>query len=190
MQRLRRQFRQGLARIAIERLKFLDESGINRAMTRRYGRSPRGQRVVGSVPENRGPNTTIVGTLGLAGVSAIATLEGAMNGARFQGYVEQTLAPTLAVGDLVVMDNLPAHKVQGIAAAIEARGAQLLYLPPYSPDFSPIEHCWSKVKTYLRKAKARSQESLEAALEQALATVTASDARGWFRQCGYALHHN
>ena len=120
----------------------------------------------------------------------MATMEGALNGARFQNYVADTLGPTLAVGDVVVMDNLPAHKVAGIAEAIQRRGAQLVYLPPYSPDLSPIEHCWSKVKTYLRKAQARSQEGLEVALEQALATVTDSDAQGWFRHCGYALHHN
>ena len=145
---------------------------------------------MGSVPGNRGLNTTIVGILGLGGVSAVATMEGALNGARFQNYVAETLGPTLAVGDVVVMDNLAAHKVAGIAEAIQLRGAQLVYLPPYSPDLSPIEHCWSKVKTYLRKAQARSQEGLEVALEQALATVTDSDAQGWFRHCGYALHHN
>ena len=120
----------------------------------------------------------------------MATLEGAINGARFQSYVTDTLGPTLAAGDVVVMDNLPAHKVAGIVEAIQRQGAQLIYLPPYSPDMSPIEQCWSKVKTYLRKAQARNQEDLEAALAQALATVTGSDARGWFRHCGYALRPN
>ncbi|MFQ6028101.1 MAG: IS630 family transposase [Dehalococcoidia bacterium] len=185
---MRRQYRQRLGRTVLQRLKFLDESGINRAMTRRYGRAPRGQRAVGSVPENRGPNTTVLGILGLSGVSAVATLEGAINGTKFQNYVEQTLGPTLTAGDVVVMDNLPAHKVAGIAEAIQQRGAQLIYLPPYSPDLSPIELCWSKVKTYLGKAKARNQENLETALAQALATVTRSDAQNWFRHCGYALH--
>ena len=160
---------------------------MNRSMTRRYGRGPRGVRVVGSVPLNHGPNTTIVGLLGMDGVSAVATLEGAINGARFQHYVEQTLGPTLVAGDVVIMDNLPAHKVAGIAAAIQHRGAQLVYLPPYSPDMSPIEHCWSKVKAYLRRAKARSQEALETALGEALDQVTISDAQGWFNHCGYAI---
>ena len=187
---MRHQYRQRLAGIAPERLKFLDESGINRAMTRRYGRAARGQRAVGSAPENRGSNTTMVGILGLTGVSAVATLDGAINGARFQNYVAETLGPTLAAGDVVVMDNLPAHKVAGIIEAIQRRGAQLIYLPPYSPDMSPIEQCWSKVKTYLRKAQARNQEDLEAALAQALATVTGADAHGWFRHCGYALRPN
>jgi len=115
-------------------------------------------------------------------------LEGAVNGAKFRDFVQEALAPTLAVGDVVVMDNLPAPKVKGIAEATQGRGAQLVYLPPYSPDLSPIELCWSKVKTYLRKAKARSTEGLEAALVQALETVTSSDAQGWFQHCGYALH--
>ena len=185
---MRRQYRQRLGPHTLERLKFLDESGINRSMTRRYGRAPRGQRAVGSVPENRGPNTTMVGILGVTGVSAVATLEGAINGDRFRSYVVETLGPTLVAGDVVVMDNLPAHKVAGIAEAIQSKGARLLYLPPYSPDLSPIEQCWSKVKTYLRKAQARNQEDLEAALAMALATVTGSDAQNWFRHCGYALH--
>ena len=102
----------------------------------------------------------------------------------------EVLGPTLTGDDVVVMDNLPAHQVAGIAAAIQRRGAELVYLPPYSPDLSPIENCWSKVKTYLRKARARSQEDLESALAQAVATVTGTDAQGWFRHCGYHLHHN
>lgn len=157
-------------------------------MTRRYGRAPKGERVVGSVPGDPGPKMTIVGTLGVAGMGAITSLEGSVNGAKFRDFVQETLGPTLVAGDVVVMDNLPAHKVKGIAEAIEERGAQLVYLPPYSPDLSPIEQCWSKVKTYLRQAKARSKESLEVALGQALETVTTSDALGWFRHCGYALH--
>ena len=157
-------------------------------MTRRYGRAVKGARAVGSVPLNHGPNVTIVGTLGLEGMGAMTSLEGAINGARFRNFVEETLAPTLVVGDVVVMDNLPAHKVKGIAEAIQGRGAPLVYLPPYSPDLSPIELCWSKVKTYLRKAKARSAEGLEAALAQALETVTSSDSQSWFHHCGYAFH--
>lgn len=156
-------------------------------MTRRYGRAPKGKRVVGSVPGDHGPNISIVGTLGLEGLTAVTSLAGAVNGAKFRTFVEETLGPTLVAGDVVVMDNLPAHKVKGIAEAIEGRGAQLVFLPPYSPDLSPIELCWSKVKTYLRQAKARSKESLEVALEQALETVTPSDAQGWFRHCGYSL---
>ena len=160
---------------------------MNRSMTRRYGRGVKGARVVGSVPLNHGQNTTIVGILGVGGVGAVTTLEGAINGAKFQSYVIETLGPTLETADVIVMDNLPAHKVVGIAEAIHQRGAQLVYLPPYSPDLSPIEHCWSKVKTHLRQAKARSQEALEADLAEALEKVTSSDAQGWFKHCGYAL---
>lgn len=160
---------------------------MNRSMTRRYGRGLKGARVVGSAPLNHGKNTTIVGILGVDGIAAVTTLEGAINGAKFQSYVTETLGPTLETGDVVVMDNLPVHKVAGIAEAIHQRGAQLLYLPPYSPDLSPIENCWSKVKTHLRQAKARSQEALETALAEGLDKVTSSDAQDWFKYCGYAL---
>lgn len=115
------------------------------------------------------------------------TVDGATDAAVFRTYVEKILAPTLMPGDIVVMDNLGAHKVKGVRESIEDAGATLLYLPPYSPDWSPIEPCWSKLKTYLRAAKARTRELLDEALKRALDTVTASDARGWFMHCGYAL---
>jgi transposase len=160
-----------------ERLKFIDESGANIAMTRLYGRAPRGERVVGSVPRNHGQNVTMLAALSATGVEAVMTVEGATDGDVFRSYVREVLAPTLAKGDIVVMDNLGAHKVAGVHEAIEARGATLLYLPPYSPDLSPIERCWSKIKTALRAAKARTREALEEAIKQALTTVTESDAR-------------
>ena len=116
------------------------------------------------------------------------TINGAVDGTVFKVYVEQVLGPTLKTGDVVVMDNLPAHKVAGVKELIEGRGAKLIYLPPYSPDLNPIEKCWSKIKTYLRKAKARTREELEKALREALLLVTAEDARGWFKSCGYAIH--
>ena len=157
-------------------------------MTRMYGRAPKGERVAGSVPDDHGPNVTMVGSMGFEGISAAMSFEGPMNGAVFKVFVEQVLGPTLVEGDVVVMDNLPAHKVMGIEQAIESRGASLVYLPPYSPDFSPIEQCWSKVKTWLRKAKARDRETLDMAIVDALGEVTASDAKGWFKHCGYAIH--
>ncbi|MCH8110194.1 MAG: transposase [Chloroflexi bacterium] len=126
--------------------------------------------------------------MGTEGISAAMSFEGAMNGAIFRIFVEQVMAPTLKAGAVVVMDNLSAHKVSGIREAIEKTGARLLYLPPYSPDFSPIEQCWSKVKTLLRKAKARTVEALDQAIVDALAQVTISDAQGWFQHCGYSLH--
>jgi transposase len=116
------------------------------------------------------------------------TVEGATDGGVFRVYVEKVLGPTLGPGDIVVMDNLRAHKVPGIREAIEACGARVVYLPPYSPDLSPIEPCWSKLKTRLRTAAARTRDTLEAALKPAIALVSAADARAWFAHCGYALH--
>ncbi len=157
-------------------------------MTRRYGRARRGQRVHDAVPKNWGRNVTILGSLSCQGLQAVMTIEGATDGAVFIAYVSQVLAPTLKPGDVVVMDNLGSHKVDGIRSAIEARGATLMYLPPYSPDYSPIEPCWSKLKTCLRAIKARTREALDEALAQVIDTVTASDAKGWFKHCGYAFH--
>ena len=116
------------------------------------------------------------------------SFEGAVNGDIFRVFVQQVLTPTLREGDVVVMDNLPSHKVKGIEEAVESRGATLVYLPPYSPDFSPIEECWSKVKAWLRKIKARTLEALDDAILDALEQVTTSDAEGWFRHSGYAVH--
>jgi transposase len=171
----------------IEHMKFIDESGINLTMTRAYGRGPRGERVVGAVPQNYGPNITMIAALALQGVEAVMTIDGATDADVFRAYGEQVLCPTLTAGDIVVMDNLRAHKVAGIRDRIEERGARLVFLPPYSPDLSPIELCWSKLKTLLRAAQARTREALDAAVQQALTVVMPSDARGWFRHCGYAL---
>ena len=116
------------------------------------------------------------------------TINGAVDGDVFKVYVAQVLLATLAAGDVVVMDNLPAHKVAGVCELIEQCGAKLIYLPPYSPDLNPIEKCWSKIKTYLRRAKARTREELEKALREALLLITEEDAQGWFKSCGYAIH--
>jgi transposase len=168
-------------------LKFVDESGVNLAMTRLYGRAPTGERVMASVPQNYGQSVTVLGALGAHGLQAVMTVEGATDTEVFRTYVKRVLGPTLTPGDIVVMDNLQAHKVVGIQQAIARRGAQLVYLPPYSPDLSPIEACWSKLKTALRTAKARTRDVLDAAIKAALPTITAVDAHGWFRHCGYAL---
>jgi transposase len=168
-------------------LKFVDEAGVNLAMTRLYGRAPTGERVIGSVPQNYGPNVTMLGALGVQGLHAVMTVDGATDTDVFRTYVRQVLGPMLTPGEIVVMDNLGAHKAVGVQQALARRGARLLYLPPYSPDLSPIEPCWSKVKTVLRKAKARTREALDMAITGALATITDADAHGWFRHCGYAL---
>jgi transposase len=172
----------------ISKFKFLDEAGSNLAMTRLYGRSERRARVIETVPQNYGENITMLASLSAAGITAPMTINGAVDGIVFKVYIEQVLCPTLTQGDVVVMDNLPAHKVAGIKELIEARGAKLIYLPPYSPDLNPIEKCWSKIKTHLRKAKARTREELEKALREALLSITEEDAQGWFRNCGYAIH--
>lgn len=130
----------------------------------------------------------MLATLTFSGITAPMTIGGAVDGTVFKVYVEQVLCPTLEIGDIVIMDNLPAHKVKGIKELIEAGGARLIYLPPYSPDLNPIEKCWSKIKTYLRAAKARTRAELEKALAEALLLVSSKDAEGWFKSCGYAIH--
>jgi transposase len=188
VQAARSHYRDLSATLALHRFKFIDESGINLAMTRLYGRAPRGERVVGSAPQNYGPNVTLLGALSCTGLDAVMTIEGATDADVFRAYVHEVLGPTLREGDIVVADNLSAHKAAGVQEAIAATGARLLYLPPYSPALNPIEQCWSKVKTFLRAAKARTREALDAAVTRALATVTESDARAWFAHCGYVLH--
>jgi transposase len=165
----------------------VDEAGINLAMTRLYGRAPKGERVVGTVPQNYGENITLLGALGDEGLQAVMTVEGATDADVFRAYVKQVLGPTLAPGDIVVLDNLSSHKATGIQQALARRRARLLYLPPYSPDLSPMELCVSKLKTALRAAKARTREALEMAIQKAMETVTAIDARNWFKHCGYVL---
>jgi len=156
-------------------------------MTRLYGRAPKGVRVIGSVPQNYGQNVTMLAALGHHGLQAMMTVEGATDAAVFRAYVKHVLGPTLSPGDIVVLDNLGAHKAVGIQQMLARRRVRLLYLPPYSPDLAPIEPCWSKVKTALRKTKARSRAALDGAIAEALATITETDAHGWFLHCGYAL---
>jgi transposase len=171
--------------LSASHLIFVDECGSNIALTPIYARAPKGERAKGSVPRNRGKNTTLIASLSLQGMGAAMILEGSATGAAFEIYVEQLLAPSLHVGQIVVMDNLRAHKGERVRQAIEAKGCQVLFLPGYSPDMSPIEETFSKLKSYLRRTGARTREALEEAICQALLTVTAQDARGWFSHCGY-----
>jgi transposase len=168
---------------------FVDESGVNTAMTRRYGRAPRGERAHDSAPRRDGTHTSVIGAMGLRGLVAALTVEGAVDTDCFNAYAERVLGPRLRRGDVVVLDNLGAHRASRIEEVAAARGAQVLWLPPYSPDFSPIEQCWSKIKAYLRGAKARTREHLEESLTAAIGLVTKSDIRGWFKHCGYSLAH-
>jgi transposase len=173
--------------LELRRCKFIDESGVNLAMTRRFGRAPRGERVIGAVPQNYGANLTMMAALSLHGIEAVMTIEGATDAEVLHAYTEQVLGPTLRPGDIVVLANLSAHKMAAIREVIEERGARLLYLPPYSPDLAPIEQAWSKLKTFLRAAKARTREALEMAIQQALTTINAADAHGWCVYCGYTV---
>ena len=182
------QWRERAAGFLVRRLKFIDESGSNLALTRLFARAAPGARVAEGVPQNYGENVTMLAAIGMGGVSAPMTVNGAVDREVFLAYVREVLAPTLSKGDIVVMDNLGAHRVAGVREAIEAKGARVEYLPPYSPDFNPIEKCWSKIKTYLRRAKARAREALEAAFKEALLQITEADARAWFMHCGYPVH--
>jgi transposase len=166
-------------------LVVIDECGSNIGLTPLYARAPKGLRADGSAPRNRGKNTTLMAALTFEGVGESMVIEGSANATAFERYVEEILAPSLTAGDIVLMDNLAAHKGKKVEELIQIRGCQLLFLPAYSPDFSPIEEAFSKVKTFLRRAAARTREALQEAICQALLTVTAQDAHGWFRHCGY-----
>lgn len=168
-----------------ERLVFIDECGTSTKMARAYGRAPIGERCRAPVPHGHWKTTTFVGALRLSGVTAPMTLDGAMNGAAFLAYTEQVLVPTLRPGDIVVMDNLPAHKLQVIRDAIEGAGAELRFLPPYSPDFNPIEMAFSKIKALLKKAAARTVTDLWDAIRDAIDAVTPEDSKGFFTAAGY-----
>lgn len=188
MTQARAEYREQTAGLDLARFKFVDEAGVNLALTRLFGRAPKGQRVCDSVPQNYGENVTLLGALSLSGVEALMTVNGATDGDIFLAFVREVLAPTLRAGDIVIWDNLGAHRAVTVREAVEQRGARVIFLPPYSPDMNPIERCWSKIKTFLRAAKSRTREALETAIKQALATVTESDARAWFAHCGYALN--
>lgn len=166
---------------------FLDESSTNVTLTPRYARAPRHERAEGSAPRNYEQNTTLVAALTLTGISAAMTLPGALNSDAFAVFVDQILGPTLTAGQVVICDNLSVHKRADIRALIEQAGCAFLFLPAYSPDFNPIELAFSKLKTALRRAQARTQTALDDAMTAALATITAADARGWFAHAGHHL---
>lgn len=188
MKRKRRRFRKEVETLDMSHFKFLDESSVNVSLTRLYGRAAPDRRVVDSAPLPSGPQTTTLAVVGLDGITAPLVLSGAVNGHIFYHYMEQCVAPSLQAGDILFLDNLASHKVAGLAALVEARGARLLYLPPYSSDFNPIEWVWSKVKTILRRLKARTFSDLIEALQQALRAITLEDIQGWFAHCGYAIN--
>lgn len=165
--------------------KFVDETSTNLTYCRRYARAEGGRRADQGVPLHSGPNVTLVAALTPEGLQAAMTVSGAINGNIFAAYLDQVLGPTLVPGDVVVLDNLAAHKVAGLAEIVAERGARLLYLPPYSPDFNPIELAFSKLKTWLRTAQARTRETLESVIQQATDWISGQDAKNWFDHCGY-----
>jgi len=165
---------------------FLDESGANTQMTRRCGRSPIGQRLVCPVPHGHYQTTTMIAAVRLEGPQAPWLFDGPMDGELFLAWVKQGLVPVLRRDDVVILDNLSTHKVAGVQEAIEAAGARLEYLPPYSPDFNPIENLWSKVKQHLKKCNPRTVRQLLAAAKTAFAAVSSTDCCGFFLNAGYA----
>jgi len=168
---------------------FLDESGITTEMTRRYGRVMGGERLREGVPAGRWKTLTVLGAVSTSGWVAVMTVEAATDGDVFLAYLDEVLCPRLQPGQVVVMDNLGAHKVEGVADRIRQTGASLLYLPPYSPDFNPIEQCWARMKQRLRALKARTLPALQDALENALSVLTPQHASACFKHCGYNLQN-
>ena len=166
------------------KLVFLDESGVNTDMTRHYGRAVGKARAVDNAPENTPTNTTILSSIRLNGETAYTTYSGGTTGDRFVEYLEKVLIPTLHEGDIVIMDNMRSHHVKKVAEVLQKAKIQLLYLPPYSPDFNPIEKMWSKMKAIMRKMKIRDFTLLADAVEKAIGYVRLSDCKGWFRSCG------
>ncbi len=167
---------------------WVDECGTHTSMTRLYARAPKGERAYGSVPRNRGKNTVLIASMTLEGAMGKAmALEGSTKAFVFEAYVEHFLAPSLQEGQIVVMDNLGAHKTDRVRELMEEKGCELWFLPAYSPDLNPIEEAFSKVKARLRKAAARTREALLEAMGEALSAITPRDAAGWFAHCGYDL---
>jgi transposase len=188
-EQLRQEYQQHQAELDVTKLVVLDECATNISFTRTYGWSPRNKRVKGTVPRNQGANLTLICALTLEGLdpAAALTLDGATDRIAFETYIEQSLGPSLRSGQIVIMDNLTAHKGVKVRELIEARGCKVLFLPAYSPDLSPIELAFSKLKSYLRKVGARTRETLIEAIGEAISLITSQDALGYFKHCGYPL---
>ncbi len=183
VQKARIEFRQQVRSILAQNLIFLDESGVNLAMTRLRARSIKGKRAYSPKPSKRGQNVSLIGALGFQGILADYSLQGATDGVTFEAFISQKLVPKLWAGACVVMDNCSVHLGDTVRELIEDAGAQLIYLPPYSPDFSPIENCWSKLKSILKTLGARTYPDLIQAIEQAFAAVSVEDIQSWFTHC-------
>jgi transposase len=173
--------------IDARRLVFVDEMGTNTSLSPLYAWAKKGERAYCSVPRNRGANTTLLASMSMEGMGPCLAVTGSTTATVFEAYVERVLCPSLKSGQVVVMDNLSAHKGERVKELIEQRGCELLYLPPYSPDLNPIEEAFSKVKRLLRKAESRMREALVEAIGVVISAVTAKDARGFFEHCGYDM---
>lgn len=167
-------------------LVFIDETWAKTNMTRAQGWAPKGQRLVAAVPHGHWKTSTFVGALRVDGLTAPMVMDGAINGDYFKAYVKNVLVPTLRPGDVVILDNLSSHKVAGVREAIEAVGATVRYLPPYSPDFNPIENLFAKLKTLLRKAEERTQDGLWQKIGNLIDVFTPDECKNYFKHCGYA----
>jgi transposase len=185
VQQQRSEFWQAMLGILAKDLIFIDESGVNLTLTRLFARSPKGQRAYGTRPQKRGKNVSMIGAISLSGVVAQINLIGSTDGLTFEAFISQRLVPQLWVGACVVMDNCSIHKGAEIEALLNQAGARLIYLPPYSPDFSPIENCWSKIKRVLRSIEARTYPDLAQAIQSAFEQVSLNDLRNWFTHCCY-----
>lgn len=181
----RQKFREQTKDTDADKFRIIDETGSNLALTRLYARAPRGKRARGIIPRKRGKNVTMITDLSLRGLGEAFMIDGAVNGDLFEAYIEHIFVPTLSSGEIVMMDNLSAHKGKKVRQLIEAKGCLLLFLPAYSPDLSPIEEAFSKVKNFLRSIGARTREELYKAIEDSMLTITSNDIIGWFRHCGY-----
>ena len=180
----RNDYRRWLEQVDVRNLVFIDEAGIHLGMVRLFARAFGGQRAIDAVPRNRGTNISVIGALSLDGLIASMTLKGSVDTSAFLSYVYDVLAPQLWVGAIVVMDNLKVHHAHSVCRAIQAVGARVVFLPPYSPDLSPIELCWSKLKQFLRSKASRTYEALDQAMTEAINHITLDDAIGWFNHCG------
>jgi len=185
VQSLRVQFWLQLQGIPAENLIFIDEAGVNLSLIRQFARAPKGKRAHSARPQKRSKNVSVIGAIGLKGVISKYSLLGATDGLTFEAFISQHLVPQLWDGAYVIMDNCSIHKGKEIENLIEMAGAKLIYLPPYSPDFSPIENCWSKIKSILRSIGARSYPDLAEAIETAFNKVSLNDIRNWFTHCCY-----
>jgi transposase len=187
-QKRRSEFLEKIHSTPLDKLIFLDESGVTTSMTRLYARCLGGRRIHEATPGSHWKIMTILGAMSTRGMIATMTIEEATDTDIFLAYLDHVLCPQLRSGDVVVMDNLSSHKVKGVRERIEAAGAELLYLPPYSPDLNPIEQAWSKLKLLLRSAKARTKDALDEAITDLLPQITRENAQAWFLHSGYGVH--